>query len=89
MAVSAKAFGLNVYQIREQRRWTLVDLAQRSGLDRGYLGQVELGHKNPTLQTMNRIADALSVPLSSLLHEEPPGSLSAPQMVAVLGPSSG
>lgn len=44
---------------------TIVEVAQRSGYSLGYISQVERDLANPSLGTLKRIADALSVPLPS------------------------
>jgi transcriptional regulator with XRE-family HTH domain len=41
-------------------------LADRSGLDRTYISGVERGVRNPTLQVMQRLAEALGADLDVL-----------------------
>ncbi len=41
-------------------------LARESGLQRTYICDVERGSRNPSLRNMQRIADALGVPLGVL-----------------------
>jgi transcriptional regulator with XRE-family HTH domain len=41
-------------------------LADRSGLDRSYIGGVERGERNPTLSIIEKIADGLGVSLVEL-----------------------
>jgi transcriptional regulator with XRE-family HTH domain len=45
---------------------TQEDLAERSGLDRSYIGGVERGERNPTLSVIERIAGSLGVSLAEL-----------------------
>jgi transcriptional regulator with XRE-family HTH domain len=41
-------------------------LADRSGLDRSYVGGVERGERNPTLAAIEKIADGLGISLVEL-----------------------
>jgi len=43
------------------------DLCRKLEVDRGYMSNVETGKKNPTLSTIERIADALGVSVDKLL----------------------
>jgi transcriptional regulator with XRE-family HTH domain len=66
----ARQFGAAVRVTRTQRGETLEQVAHRiSRLDAKYLGEIERGYHAPTLPTAKRIADALGVTLSELLHD--------------------
>lgn len=56
-----------VRQLRQQRGWTLDELARLSGVSRSMLSQVERGRANPTLAVAWRIARALDLSLSDLV----------------------
>lgn len=73
-ALSAK-IGRRLHQIREADGATLAALAERSGLGRATLSRVERGTRNPSLDTLARVADALGVPVRSLLEERGPAQL--------------
>ena len=45
-------------------------LADRSGLHRTYISQLERGRRNPTLDVISRIAAALNVDLPDLFGPE-------------------
>jgi len=62
----ATSFGSAVRRHRELLRLSQEDLADRSGLDRTYISGVERGIRNPTLQVMQRLADALGIDLDVL-----------------------
>lgn len=62
----AASFGPAVRRHRELLRLSQEDLADRSGLDRTYISGVERGIRNPTLQVMQKLADALGVDLDVL-----------------------
>lgn len=56
----------------KRREWSLGMLADRSGLNKGYLSQLTRGRvKNPGAQTLGKISDALRVPLSEITGESP------------------
>lgn len=62
----AANFGAAVRRQRELLRLSQEDLADRSGLDRTYISGVERGVRNPTLQVMQKLADALGSDLDVL-----------------------
>ncbi|WP_244502422.1 helix-turn-helix domain-containing protein [Streptomyces oceani] len=55
---------------REQRGLTRAELARRTGLSKGTVSQLEAGTGNPTIDTLDTIAVALSIPLSDLLTRQ-------------------
>ncbi|HWH06041.1 MAG TPA: helix-turn-helix domain-containing protein [Gaiellaceae bacterium] len=64
---------------RQARGFSLGELARRSGVSKASLSNLEAGGGNPSLETLWRIAGALSVPLGELLGEdEPPATLLIP-----------
>ena len=67
MSNSAKKLGENIRRIRLAKGMTQGDLCRKLEVDRGYMSNVETGKKNPTLSTIERIADALGVSVDKLL----------------------
>ncbi|MGZ0068096.1 helix-turn-helix domain-containing protein [Microbacterium arborescens] len=61
------AFGQRVRDERLRLGVTQEDLAHRAALDRSYVGQVERGERNITLDNIHRLAEALQVEAGSLL----------------------
>jgi transcriptional regulator with XRE-family HTH domain len=51
---------------REQRGWTQVELAERLGLDRSYLADVERGNRNVSLVNLEVIAMGFELSLPRL-----------------------
>jgi len=43
------------------------DIARALDVDRGYISNIENGKKNPTLATIQKLADALGVSMDELL----------------------
>lgn len=52
--------GRNVQQLREYRNITQEELAEKAGLSRVLIGQIERGETNARLGTLMSIADALN-----------------------------
>jgi transcriptional regulator with XRE-family HTH domain len=52
---------------RENRAWSLTDLAQRSGVSRAMINKVERGAASPTASLLGRLAGAFGLTLSMLL----------------------
>ncbi|GLS06213.1 hypothetical protein GCM10007860_33830 [Chitiniphilus shinanonensis] len=63
-------FGIAVRRQRNQLGWSQEELADRSGLHRTYIGQIERGARNISIDNMECLAEALAVSLSELLKSE-------------------
>jgi transcriptional regulator with XRE-family HTH domain len=57
-------------QLRQARRLTQEQLAERAGLSYKFIGEVERGRGNPTLTTLSALSNALGVSLIDLLGVE-------------------
>jgi transcriptional regulator with XRE-family HTH domain len=55
--------GRRVLELRQAHRYSLRDLARRSGLSPSFLSQVERGRGEPSISALKRIASALEVEL--------------------------
>lgn len=62
----SKKVGKNIKKIREKRRLTQEDLALEAGLNRAYVGYIERGRRNPSIETVAKIAKVLKAPLHEL-----------------------
>jgi transcriptional regulator with XRE-family HTH domain len=62
------AIANNVRAQRAHRGMTLDELALRSSVSRGMLIQIEQGRTNPSINTLNRIAEALGVSVGRLVE---------------------
>jgi transcriptional regulator with XRE-family HTH domain len=63
----AARFGLRLRQLRQQRGWTQVVMAEKVGIDRSYISDMERGKKNVCLPTLEVLALAFEVTISQLL----------------------
>lgn len=69
--------GERLRSVREQKQLSQGDIEKRSGLLRCYISRVENGHTVPAVETLEKLARALEIPLYELLYEgeEPPHAL--------------
>lgn len=65
-----KQVGAKLRQLRQQHELSLECLAKQSGVSKLTLLNIERGEANPTLAVMWKIANALQVPVSTLLAIE-------------------
>lgn len=63
-----KKFGKRVQKLRKERGLTQEKLAELIGVDRSYMGFIERGERNPTLDKISKITKALNVTLPELFH---------------------
>ena len=61
-------FGLRVRELRFAKGMTQEGLAERSGLSRQYIGDVERGTRNIALVNLEKIAKAFNISLPELLN---------------------
>lgn len=60
-------FGQRLAEIRTNKGYSQMELAMRAKLDRGHISVLENGHKAPSLETLQVLADALSLTISELV----------------------
>lgn len=67
--------GERLKAIREQKDLSQGDIEKRTGLLRCYISRVENGHTVPAIETIEKLARAMEVPMYALFYEaEPPAS---------------
>ena len=66
--------GTRLRALREERKFSQGDIEKRTGLLRCYISRVENGHTVPSIETLEKLAAALEIPLYQLFYEgeEPP-----------------
>lgn len=63
-------FGQRVRLLRKTQNLTQEELAEKAGLSYKFIGEIERGAANPTLDTIEKIASALGVYAALLLSEK-------------------
>ena len=66
-----KVLGENIKRYREAALMSKFKFAVEARLDMRQLNNLEAGQSNPELETLQRISDALNIPLSVLFGEPP------------------
>ena len=59
--------GRNVRRLREEKGWSQEDFADRAGIHRTYVSDIERGRRNPTIIVVEKLAKPLDVPAGELL----------------------
>jgi|SRR5690242_14183148 transcriptional regulator with XRE-family HTH domain len=69
--------GQKLREIREAKNMSQVEIAEATGLVQPYVSRVENGHTIPGVETLEKWASALKIPLYQILYEgeEPPKAL--------------
>jgi len=65
----AMIIGIRLRKLREERKLSQGDIEKRTGLLRCYISRVENGHTVPSLETLERLAAAMEIPLYQLFYE--------------------
>ncbi len=60
--------GANVRRLRVEKGWTQEDYADRAGIHRTYVSDIERGRRNPTITVVEKLAKALKVSASVLIE---------------------
>ena len=66
--------GWNLRRLRVAKGLSQERLALASGIDRAYVGRVERGEENVTINVIAAVAEILEVPVSDLFMRPSPGA---------------
>ncbi len=69
MAYNSKITGMVISRLRLQRGLSQEVLSGLACMSRSHLAMIETGAKNPKVDTLYRIADALEISLSELFRQ--------------------
>ncbi len=67
MKDDAKKLGENLKKIRTSKNITQTEFAEKLGVDKSFVSNIENGKTNPTLSTITNLAQALGVSTNELL----------------------
>jgi len=62
--------GVKLRELREAKNLSQGDIQKRTGLVRAYASRVEHGHRVPTIETLEKYASALAIPLYRFFTDE-------------------
>ncbi len=65
-----KEFGEHLRVLRKARALSQAELGGLAGLNDKYLGEIERGDGNPSLEVLQRLAKALGIDLTTLIGDE-------------------
>jgi len=65
-SVNPTALGLAIFLARTLRGWSQTDLADASGLTNSMISEFERGRRNPSTKSLERLAEAMRIPLPAL-----------------------
>lgn len=68
MSELSREIGKRIRNYRTQLKLSQEELAEKCSLHPTYIGQVERGEKNATIESISKIAAGLNVPLSTLFE---------------------
>jgi transcriptional regulator with XRE-family HTH domain len=67
MDTPSKKLGKNIKRIREQKKMSQGDICRKLGFDRAQISNIEAGKGNPTLATIEKVAQSLDVSIEELM----------------------
>ncbi|MBH5317247.1 helix-turn-helix transcriptional regulator [Paenibacillus sp. GSMTC-2017] len=70
MSDIGRLIGDNIRVCRKSKGFSQEQLALRADINASYMGQVERGEKNPTIDVLSKIAIALQTPLEKIVNVE-------------------
>lgn len=62
-----KRLGSNIMRLRQEKGWSQEDYADRAGIHRTFVSDIERGARNPTILVVEKLARALKVAASDLV----------------------
>lgn len=60
-------FGARIRELRKNRGWRQLDLAEQAGISENYVSELELGQKEVCLRTIDLLSKALGIPIEDVV----------------------
>lgn len=64
----SEKIGKKIAELRKEKGLTQEQLAEKINMDRTFVGYLEKGDRNPSVETANKIARALGVDISDIFN---------------------
>lgn len=74
--------GKRITFFRTAKQYTVNKLATMAGISQSYLRDVELGKKNPTVETLSYLCDALGISLCDFFNDQTQIALTDSPLIA-------
>ena len=71
MDTITKLVGARIRGFRKEKRLSQEELAEKCSLHPTYIGQLERGEKNPTIESVMKVEDGLEIPIDQLFINIP------------------
>jgi transcriptional regulator with XRE-family HTH domain len=91
-----RQIGERLRQLRADHKLTILELAAKAGVSAGLISQIERGHSNPSMKTLQRLRTALGVnlwefldPKSGVTNDDTPFVRRAEQRPRILASGTG
>ena len=69
VTVAREVLARNIRRLRKERGWSQEVLAEKSGLHRTYVGDIERLERNVSVDNIERLAKAFGVPIKELFAD--------------------
>jgi transcriptional regulator with XRE-family HTH domain len=67
--------GKRLRTLRERKGWSLRQLSEKCGLSINAISRIERGENSPTITSLTRLAEALSIPITDFFSDKPKKSI--------------
>lgn len=65
---AVEQLGMRIAYLRKQKGWSQEDLSLEANVNKNYISDLERGTRNPSLEILERIADAFGITLEVLFR---------------------
>lgn len=66
---------LRLKEVLDEKNMSLVSLSEKTGIEKGNLSAIANNKKNPTVETLSKIAGALNIPITELFEKPNTGDI--------------
>ncbi|ERI90698.1 helix-turn-helix domain-containing protein [Clostridium manihotivorum] len=66
MSNISKLLGERIKSLRKEYGWSQEDLANRAGIARSFMGEIERGQASATVESLDKIATAFEIPIEDI-----------------------